>query len=163
MQESPTESSTTEAATQPKRVVSEDQREKARERTRRWYAIPENRERQLERLRLNRIAKTDHVQTWHRRWHKANPERVRAHRLRHMYGLELEDYDRMLSAQNGLCAICEGLPAEGKRLVVDHCHDTNKVRGLLCANCNLSLGRFEKWSRDDLFPRFEKYLAEYGA
>ena len=49
----------------------------------------------------------------------------------------------MLHAQGGVCAICNRLSKNGKRLVVDHCHRTKVVRGLLCHNCNLTLGKYE--------------------
>jgi hypothetical protein len=49
-------------------------------------------------------------------------------------------------SQNGVCAIC-GSPPTGTRshglLAIDHCHDTLKIRGLLCNNCNNGLGRFK--------------------
>lgn len=54
-------------------------------------------------------------------------------------------YNKMFKRQNGLCAIC-GLPEITKRenttkkLAIDHSHNTNKVRGLLCYKCNLALG-----------------------
>lgn len=54
------------------------------------------------------------------------------------YGIPEGDYDRMLEAQNGLCAICLGRPVS-KRLAVDHDHKTNEVRGLLCSRCNHDL------------------------
>jgi len=55
------------------------------------------------------------------------------------YGLSWEQYQEMLAAQDGRCAICRGLPT-GKRLHIDHNHDTGEVRGLLCGLCNLLLG-----------------------
>lgn len=58
--------------------------------------------------------------------------------LKRSYGIDLEDYKRMKSAQRGLCAIC-GRPNKDKRgydLYVDHNHQTGKVRGLLCSRCN---------------------------
>ena len=69
--------------------------------------------------------------------------------LRKQYGITLEDYYKMLEEQNHVCAICgraeyatdhrSGLP---RALAVDHCHETGKVRGLLCTNCNRGLGKF---------------------
>jgi hypothetical protein len=55
-------------------------------------------------------------------------------------GLTEEQYVAMVAAQNGCCAICEIAPPTGKVLYVDHCHVTNRVRGLLCHPCNASLG-----------------------
>lgn len=49
------------------------------------------------------------------------------------------DYSVLFEKQKGLCAIC-GEPPKHKRLGVDHCHKTGKVRGLLCSPCNLMLG-----------------------
>lgn len=67
------------------------------------------------------------------------------------YGITLEDYDAKLAEQDGLCAICGTSDPKGKYNIfhVDHCHSTGAVRGLLCADCNLGLGRF-KDSRDFL-------------
>ena len=67
----------------------------------------------------------------------------------------------MLSAQNELCAICNGEgflmdPSHKVKLVVDHCHTSGKVRGLLCHNCNRALGLLQ----DDIgsIQRALKYL-----
>lgn len=65
--------------------------------------------------------------------------------LNRTYGISLSDYERMLSAQHAHCAICGGegfaMTEHHKlRLVVDHCHATGRVRGLLCHNCNRALG-----------------------
>lgn len=74
---------------------------------------------------------------------------ARRARLLFKYGLTLEDYDRMLRAQNGVCAICS-LPERSKSrngtiqpLAIDHDHETGQVRGLLCARCNAVLGWIE--------------------
>jgi hypothetical protein len=57
------------------------------------------------------------------------------------FGLTLEDYDLMFNNQYGCCAICGRLHSEfKKKLAVDHCHSTGKVRGILCSNCNSILG-----------------------
>lgn len=68
---------------------------------------------------------------------------ARSHRskLRCQYGLTLDDYDEMLEVQNGGCAICGMTPEDhGKRLYVDHDHETGETRGLLCHNCNVAIG-----------------------
>ncbi len=55
------------------------------------------------------------------------------------FGLTDLDYNKLLAAQNGLCAICHKRPGK-KRLAVDHCHKTGRVRGLLCTRCNIAIG-----------------------
>jgi hypothetical protein len=100
-----------------------------------------------------------------RRWRAAHPEqskelarknredyiksrRYDANRLK-TYGITLEQYDNMLTAQKGMCAIAgcgikEGQEGagHGNRLHVDHDHKTKIVRGLLCSNHNTALGKF---------------------
>jgi hypothetical protein len=58
----------------------------------------------------------------------------------------------MLAEQDGLCAICREAPADQ----VDHDHVTNRVRGLLCFNCNGALGQFR--DRTELMVRAVAYL-----
>ncbi len=62
-------------------------------------------------------------------------------RLKRMYGITLTQYNQLFSAQNGCCKTCERPAGDFKKvLVVDHCHTTKLVRGLLCMPCNLTLG-----------------------
>lgn len=104
-------------------------------------------------------------------WHKQNPEkanlifakydakrrtpaRLQYKRDRVMYvkyGLSPNDYNLLLAQQSNSCKICgvaaEDAPLNGggkqaRPLVIDHCHTTNKVRGLLCVKCNSGLGMF---------------------
>ena len=83
-----------------------------------------------------------------RRWRTAHPEAYRQYKREHarldtlkQYGLCEQDYQELLVAQNGVCAICLSQDKHS-RLAVDHCHKTNKVRGLLCRGCNFALGKF---------------------
>jgi hypothetical protein len=82
--------------------------------------------------------------------HRPPSVNAKAHRERHIkhrYGITAAEYDALLAAQGGTCAICEQPPSEkntrahwGEKLCVDHCHETGAVRGLLCNDCNLALG-----------------------
>lgn len=63
--------------------------------------------------------------------------------LRTRYDLTVEQYDEMLAAQGGGCAICGEQCPSGSRLAVDHDHSTGTVRGLLCVRCNKGLGSFQ--------------------
>jgi len=62
----------------------------------------------------------------------------RKHNLKHRYGITEEDYNQMAEEQKHCCQICNNKPV--KPLYVDHCHNTNKIRGLLCHKCNVALG-----------------------
>ncbi len=67
--------------------------------------------------------------------------------LKHRYGITSEDYAHLLKSQNGLCAIYDtpetALCNDGsvRALAVDHDHVTEIIRGLLCRDCNLLLGK----------------------
>jgi hypothetical protein len=60
-------------------------------------------------------------------------------KLQEKYKLSVNEYERMLHDQKGMCLIC----LENKPLVVDHDHKTGQVRGLLCQTCNSGLGMFK--------------------
>ena len=86
-------------------------------------------------------------------WKRANPEKAylgtRRLDLKCKYGITLEQYDQMFDAQGGVCAICGEPEAVANkhgvcRLSVDHDHETNKVRMLLCNKCNHGLGLFDE-------------------
>lgn len=59
------------------------------------------------------------------------------------YGISIEQYDVMLAAQGGACAICKRLPGDIS-LHVDHDHSSGAVRGLLCFPCNNALADFRE-------------------
>jgi hypothetical protein len=78
-------------------------------------------------------------------WAQRNREKVNAYQRRkwrrRQYGISEEYYQDMLEKQNGRCAICGQRP---KRILsVDHCHNTERIRGLLCHFCNAGLGMFK--------------------
>jgi len=60
--------------------------------------------------------------------------------LKILYGMTIEEYEKMLKEQNGKCAICKSRNNNGNSLHVDHNHTTGKIRGLLCHKCNTALG-----------------------
>ena len=77
-----------------------------------------------------------------RRRTESGKREIRKFQLAAKYGLTPEDYDRMLAEQDGVCAICKSPPEPEKFLHIDHCHATNRVRRLLCPECNRGLGAF---------------------
>ena len=64
------------------------------------------------------------------------------HHLLTTYGITLEDYDKIKEEQGGKCKICgiEEKHVTFSRFHVDHCHETDVIRGLLCSKCNQAIG-----------------------
>lgn len=79
----------------------------------------------------------------------------RRYDLKRLCGLTIDEYDRLLATQGGVCAICKETCPTGRRLATDHDHASGRVRGLLCARCNPMLG----YAQDD--PRRLAAGAEY--
>lgn len=107
-----------------------EQRQKANERRRGYRSDPEYRRAEREQLYVA--------------WKRDPGKRASIDRkslLKNKYGMSLADFDAMLEAQGGCCAIC-GREQVGMRMHIDHCHDSGIVRGILCSNCNTGLGMF---------------------
>lgn len=78
------------------------------------------------------------------------------------YGLKKGEYGVLFDSQMGLCAIC-GRPqndSRKKNLCVDHNHSTNKVRGLLCINCNVAIGMVRE--SIDTLEKMISYLKKHS-
>lgn len=119
----------------------------------RWHYANRERRNALARARYhdNREANQAKQKAWRdahpenkKAWIAAHPEEVRrydrAARLKSAYGLTLGDYDKMLSEQSGVCAVCAS-PPSGRPLHVDHDHTDGRIRGLLCASST------QRWAR----------------
>ena len=95
----------------------------------------------------------------YRAWYKTRKDTsehkkdAHARQIKAQYGISIEQYNEMLNRQNGVCKICK--KENGRRLCVDHCHTTGRVRGLLCDNCNKAMGL----CNDD--PKLLRLCAEY--
>ena len=76
------------------------------------------------------------------------------------YGLTPEAYIKMYESQDGKCAICGLEPTTQRGLHIDHCHETNIVRGLLCHSCNIAIGNFK--DSKDLLIKAINYLEGRG-
>ena len=102
-----------------------------------------------------------HRERARRYWKEAEycKETQRDRNLRRSFGITLEDYNRMLKQQEGCCAICKKHHTEFlKNLAVDHCHNSGKIRGLLCMYCNTALGKFN--DNTELMEAAVKYIKE---
>lgn len=129
-----------------------------------WWGNEENRKRQRKLAQIRRLtpgpvreahlekrraySKTPKVVARRKEWAKRYRKTPNGRRaflrgdLKKNYSLTLEQYESMVVAQGGVCAICHQFKADAKhpRLSVDHCHKTGKIRGLLCTWCNSIIG-----------------------
>jgi hypothetical protein len=109
--------------------------------------------------RIHYAANKDVYKSRAKKWKAKNPEKVKRSALRaklkYLYNIDEEKFQRLSDAQNGLCAIC-GKPPRSSRLGVDHDHKTNEFRGLLCEKCNYGLGMFD--DNTEYLSKAIKYL-----
>lgn len=100
-------------------------------------------------------------------WYSKNKDAKKKSALKHhykkSYGMSFEDREEMYNKQNGRCLICLSdiylvSKDKKKRAVIDHCHFTQKVRGMLCQLCNTGLGSFE--DNPEMLRRAALYLEE---
>jgi hypothetical protein len=107
---------------------------------------PEFHRQQLENCRRWTAAHKQQCRANSLRWRaKQDPAYVsgiqHASKLKLSYGMTPQQYDELLKLQGGVCAICQKKPTT-RRLAVDHCHTTGRIRGLLCFRCNFGLSFF---------------------
>jgi endogenous inhibitor of DNA gyrase (YacG/DUF329 family) len=98
---------------------------------------------------------------WHySRWKSSGNKRcqlkTKNYWLQHKYGISSEQKEEMLQKQGYKCAVCETTKPTKFGWHVDHCHTTNKIRGILCQFCNQLLGM----AKDDvsILQQSIKYL-----
>ena len=102
----------------------------------------------------------DGRQAYQNAYRAKTPNQQKARALRDSFGLSLDEYKKMLKAQNGKCGICnqsETHKRNGKlkALAVDHDHKSGAIRGLLCSDCNTGIGKL----KDD--PSILRLAAQY--
>ncbi len=87
-------------------------------------------------------------------------ERKQHYYIKSRYGISKVQYDKMLIDRNYTCDICGYVQPENatkiEKLYIDHCHVTNKIRGLICFSCNNAIGHFK--DKIDVMKRAIKYL-----
>lgn len=121
---------------------------------------PEDPQRRKETAKTYYRDNQEEIQKKNSEWTQANPDKLFRAQLFRLYEMTLEEWTELLIQQLGLCALC-GVQMDGpNEPMVDHCHLTGKVRGLLCGGCNTGLGMFEDCI--DLLKLAVKYLRESG-
>lgn len=115
-----------------------------------------NRDRRLTKAREYHWKNREKLLPLKREYSKRTKEKRAAYLRMIKYGLTDSLYDEMLTIQNGVCASCKINPA----IVVDHDHSTGKVRGILCSQCNTSLGLLKE--DPDLIGKLLEYCFLHG-
>lgn len=95
----------------------------------------------------------------HKKEYEQRPEKkqkVRNSKMKWRYGITIKDYDLMLIEQNNKCKICNKEFKKGQNICTDHNHNTGKIRGLLCLNCNTILGL--SYENENILNNAIKYL-----
>lgn len=92
-----------------------------------------------------------------KRKEKRSKDYGREYHLKRTFGIDLEDYEKILNSQDRKCAICQK-PSDQElvALAVDHCHETGFIRGLLCTLCNKNL--IGKHTNSEIFLRAYNYM-----
>ena len=117
--------------------------EKNRAQVKRWRA--KNPERAKENARRWYLANRERLNAKSLQYAKDHPDLIHDMYLKWTYGAPHGTYARLLAEQQGGCAIC-GATEPGrklKRFHLDHCHDTKRIRGLLCGNCNVGIAHLK--------------------
>ncbi len=134
-----------------------------REKKRIYASTPEQKLKRTEYMKEYRKANRERTNAQAKKSHDnslitRSYEYRRNSQLKAVYGITLDDYNKMLIEQEGKCLIC-GIdnPRGTKAWHVDHCHVSGKVRGLLCNYCNPRLGFYETYKE-----KIEQYLKERG-
>lgn len=120
---------------------TEESRKRVKAWNRKWYK--KNRAHANKMANKWRSDNREHYRKWQSEYGKANRRKFREYNLKRNYGITVDDYEQMLKDQDGHCACCTSTKGCGRTnaLHVDHCHLSNTVRGLLCADCNLMIGK----------------------
>jgi hypothetical protein len=99
-------------------------------------------------LKVRTSCKACRTEDQKKRYQTRTPEQIEAARdrdLRRLYGIGLDDYNRLFLYQEGRCPGCGKHQSElEKALSVDHRHSDGAVRGLLCSGCNLAIGNVKE-------------------
>lgn len=128
----------------------------AKDRTRKSGKQPYCRDCQAKLKHEHYIKNKDKINKDSMSWAKRNPDKAKSYRFKYKYGIDLNFFNSLKEQQKDRCLFC----LEIKPLVVDHCHRTGKVRGLLCRDCNTVLGFLKE--NTNTFKRALKYLESHG-
>ena len=130
----------------------EDRRAKDRERTAKYRRENPEKVKEIQKRSSERIKddpeRLGKLRNWQQRYRDQNRRALSDGERQRRFGITPERYSELLKLQNGTCAICKQPETatrlgKVKALAVDHCHQSGAVRGLLCADCNMGIGKLK--------------------
>mgnify|MGYP003626547506 CR=1 FL=1 len=111
--------------------------------------------------RKNYLNNKDKIIEQSKKYYSQNKEMRRGYRLKELYNITIDQYNKMFTDQKGCCKICERHQSKlSKRLGVDHNHTTGKVRGLLCDSCNTNIGKYNEDTK--ILNKMIEYIKEHN-
>ena len=134
-------------------------------------AIKEYREKNKERIAAHkkeyRKTNKEQIAAYNKKYNEKNKEQIatykKIYRMKLLYNLSPDDFNSMINKQENKCKLCLVdflYDKHNTKPFIDHCHTTNKVRGLLCLNCNSGLGHFK--DNTERLTQAINYLQENG-
>jgi hypothetical protein len=94
-----------------------------------------------------------------RQYNAKTKHHAQEYQLKKKFGIDANQYDKLLLSQNGKCAICETPKCRyNRRFAVDHDHNTGQIRGLLCGQCNTAIGLLQSDSNPAVIEKAVTYL-----
>lgn len=85
--------------------------------------------------------RAEYLRNYMREYQRKNKDTLNPYKRARRYGLTVDEMNELLEQAGDSCQICHsqfGEVTTGK--CIDHCHDTGKVRGIICNKCNVAIG-----------------------
>lgn len=118
------------------------------------------REQRIKKQKQYSLENKDRIKAYRKEWLKRKPDYSKRNDLKRKYNLELEEFDKMMQGQGNSCLTCGKLFKKRSDAHVDHCHKTQKVRGLLCSHCNTAIGLV--YEKEETLQNMINYLRQNG-
>ena len=120
--------------------MTQKNRDKIRERNKKWHQENKNKER--ERHRKYRQENKDKINKEAKKYRQKNRNKIINQYYIKKHNISLNKKIKLLEQQNWQCYICKKI-IDVNNGHIDHCHKTKKIRGILCGSCNRALGLFQ--------------------
>lgn len=118
-----------------------------------------NKEQMKEYNKKHYLQNRDRHLGYKKKWFQNNKSEIYIRKRKQKYGITHEQLKQMFIAQEGKCAICGFKFTKSKEINIDHNHNTNQTRQLLCTPCNLGLGMFKE--NVLLLQKAEEYIRKW--